>query len=142
MKLSLSKWYQVSELLILNVITMVIKEHYLLSCSLNKLHLLDKTFSAMIPKVLKWVRIDFHPLQEPWYNCKQQDCIDTSQVEIVNEAMIHFGLDPGKFVCFLGGEYSGYSHNVQRTLSVVKDHISPEDLAHMKQILLDGHPTE
>jgi hypothetical protein len=55
--------------------------------------------------------------------------------------MIHFGLDPGKFVCFLGGEYTRYTDTV-RTLSTVKDHISPEDLAHMKWILLDGCPAE
>jgi hypothetical protein len=57
-------------------------------------------------------------------------------------AMIHFGLDPGKFVRFLGGEYSGYTRNVHRTLSAVKDHISPDDLARMKQILLEGYPAE
>jgi hypothetical protein len=42
----------------------------------------------------------------------------------------------------LGGEYTGYSHNVHRTLSAIKDHISPEDLTHMKQIFLDGCPAE
>jgi hypothetical protein len=57
-------------------------------------------------------------------------------------AMIHFGLDPVKFICFLGGEYTGYTRDVHRTLSVVKDHISPEDLAHMKWILLDSCPAE
>ena len=57
-------------------------------------------------------------------------------------AMIHFGLDPGKFVHFLGGEYTGYTYNVHRTLSAIKDHFSPEDLAHMKCILLDGCPAE
>jgi hypothetical protein len=57
-------------------------------------------------------------------------------------AMIHFGLSLGKFVCFLGGEYTGYTHVIHRTLSAVKDHISPKDLAHMKCILLDGCPAE
>jgi hypothetical protein len=57
-------------------------------------------------------------------------------------AMIHFGLDPGKFVLFLGGKYTGYTCDVHRTLSAVKDHISLEDLAHMKRILLDGCPAE
>jgi hypothetical protein len=61
---------------------------------------------------------------------------------MASTAMIHFGLDPGKFVHFLGGEYTGYTRNVHRTLSAVKDHISPEDLAHMKCILLDGCPAE
>jgi hypothetical protein len=56
--------------------------------------------------------------------------------------MIHFGLDPGKFVHFLGGEYTGYTCNVHRTLSAVKDYSSPEDLNPMKQILLDGCPAE
>ncbi len=96
MKLALDKWYPVSELSILNVITMVIKEHHLLPCNLKKLCLLDKNFSAMIQKVLKWLHIDFHLLWEPRYNYKQQERIDTSQVEMTSAAMIHFGLDPSK----------------------------------------------
>ncbi len=51
---------------------------------------------------------------------------------MVNAAMIHFGLDPGKFVHFLRGEYTGYPHVAQMTLSADKDHISPDNLAHMK----------
>jgi hypothetical protein len=65
MKPSLEKWYRVSELSILYVIMMVIKEHHLLTCDLKKLRLLDKNFSTMIPEVLKWVCINFHPLREP-----------------------------------------------------------------------------
>jgi hypothetical protein len=61
---------------------------------------------------------------------------------MASAAMIYFGINPGKFVCFLGGEYTGYTRNVHRTLSAVKDHISPEALAHMKRILLDGCPAE
>ncbi len=61
---------------------------------------------------------------------------------MVSAAMIHFGLGPGKFVCFLGGEYTGYSRDIQQTLLLIKDHISHEDLAQMKQILLDGCLTE
>jgi hypothetical protein len=61
MKPALDKWCRVSELWILNVIMMVVKENHLLSCNLKRLRLLDKHFSS-IPKVLKWLRIDFHPL--------------------------------------------------------------------------------
>ncbi len=57
-------------------------------------------------------------------------------------AIIQLGLDPGKFLFFLGGEYAGYTRNIHRTLSAVKDHISPEDLTHMKRIILDGCPAE
>jgi hypothetical protein len=59
---------------------------------------------------------------------------------MASAAMIHFGSDPSKFVHILGGEYTGYSRNVQRTLLAINNSISPEDLAHMKQILLDGCP--
>ncbi len=56
--------------------------------------------------------------------------------------MIHFGLDPVKFAHFLGGKFTGYTHDIHRTLSAVKDHISPEDLSHVKRILLDGCPAK
>ncbi len=79
----------------------------------------------MIPKVSRWLQINFSPLLEPRYNYKQQEHIDTSRVKMVSVAMIHFGLDPGEFVRFLGGEYTGYTRNVHQTLSAVKDHISP-----------------
>jgi hypothetical protein len=91
----------------------------------------------MIPKVSRWLQIDFSPLLEPCYNYKQQEHINTSRVEMAISAMIQYGLDPGKFVLFLGGEYTGYTRDIHWTLSVVKDHISPEDLAHMKCILVD-----
>jgi hypothetical protein len=81
----------------------------------------------MMPKVLRWLKINFSPLLAPRYNCKQQEHINTSRVEMASMAMIHFGLDPGKFLRFLGGEYTGYTCTVHRTLSVVKDHVSPED---------------
>ena len=56
--------------------------------------------------------------------------------------MIHFGLDPGKLVRWLGGEYREEHHNVNRTLAAVKDHVSTYNFNHMKRILLDGSPFE
>ena len=50
MKPALDKWYRVSELLILNVITTVIKEHHLSSHDLKNLCLINKSFSTMTPK--------------------------------------------------------------------------------------------
>ncbi len=142
MKPALDKWYHLSELSILNVITTVVKEHHLSSHDLKNLCLINKSFLTMIPKVSRWLQIDFSPLLKPRYNYEQQEHINTSQVEMASTAMIHFRLDPFKFVCFLGGEYTGYTRDVHRTLSAVKDHISPEDLTHMKCILLDGCPAE
>ena len=56
--------------------------------------------------------------------------------------MIHFSLDPGRLVCWLGGKYTGARRNVNRTLTAVRDHVSTDDFTHMKRILLDGSPCE
>jgi hypothetical protein len=96
----------------------------------------------MIPKVSRWLQINFSALLEPRYNYKQQEHIYTSRVKMASTAMIHFGLDPGKFVFFLGVEYTRYTRDVHRILSAVKEHISSEDFAHMRRILLDGCPAE
>jgi hypothetical protein len=103
---SLDKWYWVSELMIWNVIMAVIKKHCLTPSELKMIHLLNKSFSIMVPKVTHWLKIDFYPLHEPRYIHRQQECIDTQQVDMASTTKTHFGLDPGKLVRFLGGEYT------------------------------------
>ena len=61
---------------------------------------------------------------------------------MASAAMIHFGLDPGKLVRWLGGKYMGEHRNVIRTLTAVKDHFSSDNFDHMKRILLDGSPSK
>jgi hypothetical protein len=56
--------------------------------------------------------------------------------------MVHFGLDPGKFIRWLGGKYTGYHCDLQTTLDAVQSHVTPNDFEHMKRILLDGCPAE
>ena len=61
---------------------------------------------------------------------------------MASAAMIHFGLDPGKLVRWLGGKYTGARRDVNRTLTAVRDHVSADDFDHMKRILIDGFPCE
>jgi hypothetical protein len=56
--------------------------------------------------------------------------------------MIHFGLDPGKFVRFLSGKYTGQYWDVCHTLNAIQDHVTSEDYGRIKQILLDGCPAQ
>jgi hypothetical protein len=56
--------------------------------------------------------------------------------------MIHFGLDPGKFVCFLLGKYTGQHWDVRCILDAVCDHVISDDYGHIKHILLDGCPAQ
>jgi hypothetical protein len=56
--------------------------------------------------------------------------------------MIHFGLDVGKFVRWIGGEYTGAHFDVQHTLEAVRAYIPEEDYNHLKQVLCDGCPAQ
>jgi hypothetical protein len=63
-------------------------------------------------------------------------------MEMASAAMIHFGLDRGKVVRFLSGEYTGQYCNVRRTLDAIQDHVTSDNYGHIKQILLDGCPAQ
>ncbi len=56
--------------------------------------------------------------------------------------IIHFGLDPGKFVRFLLSKYTGQHWDVRPTLDAVQDHVTSDNYNHIKQILLDGCPAQ
>ncbi len=108
MRPSLKKWYRVGDLHLYNVITTIIKECRVTFSKedLSNLRLVDIDYAAIVPKVICWLRINFTPLREPRLGYKNQECINPYPVEMASAAMIHFGLDPGKFVRFLSGEYT------------------------------------
>jgi hypothetical protein len=108
MRPSLDKWNQVRDLHLYNIITTIIKECRVSFSKedLSNLRLVNKYFTNIVPKVLCWLRVDFAPLRDPHLGYKQQDHINPYCVEMASAAMIHFGLDPGKFVCFLPGKYT------------------------------------
>ncbi len=57
-------------------------------------------------------------------------------------AMIHFGLDPGKLVCFLLSEYTSQHWDFCCTLDAIQDHITSDNCGHIKQISLDSCPAQ
>ncbi len=77
----------------------------------------------MIPKLKGWLQIDFSLLRKPHLNYKSQMQIDPHQVCMANAAMAHFGLDPGRFIRWMGGEYTGQHQDTHSTLAAVKGHI-------------------
>ncbi len=104
-----------------NIITTIIKECRVSFSKedISYLCLVIKDFASIIPKVLHWLRVYFTPLQDPRLGYEQQDHIDPYCVEMASTAMIHFGLDPGKFVCFLSGKYTGQYWVVLCTLDAI-----------------------
>ena len=143
MRPALNKYYRIEEVTFHNVITIVMRDYATFSPDeLKAIRLLDKDFSIFVPKVLHWLKVDFSPLREPRYHYQDQTLIDPRRVLMANAAMVHFGLDPGRFVCWLAGEYTGCVRDVQATLAVVWNYISDDDYDHMKRILLEGCPYE
>ncbi len=81
-------------------------------------------------------------MREPRLGYKEQIHIDPHGVEMASADMVRFGLDPGKFIRFLAGEYTGHHWDVCRTLNVVQDYITPDNYKHMKRILLNKCPAQ
>ena len=54
-------------------------------------------FISIIPKIVHWMKVDFHPLHEPRYDYEKQ--IKLTPIESTTTAMVHFGLDPSMFKC-------------------------------------------
>jgi hypothetical protein len=108
MKPSTNKYYRVKELTMYNVVTIVIQEYAAFSKSeLLNIRLLNANFAKMIPKLKRWLQIGFSTLCEPHLNYESQMQIDPHQICISNTAMAHFGLDPERFVRWMGGKYMG-----------------------------------
>jgi len=87
--------------------------------NLRNLCLVCKDFASLIPKITRWMQVDFSTLCKHRYNFQQQEQIDPHRVKMASAAMVHFGLDPGKLVRWMGGKYTGYHRNVQQTLAAV-----------------------
>ncbi len=141
MKPSSNKYYRVKELTIYNIITIVIQEYTTFSkTELSSFRLINTDFSKMIPKLKRWLQIDFSTLRKPRLNYENQVQIDPHRVCMANAAMAHFGLDPGRFVQWMGGEYTGQLWDAHSTLAAVKGHVSINNYKQMKRILFDGCP--
>jgi hypothetical protein len=61
---------------------------------------------------------------------------------MANAAMANFGLDPGRFVRWMAGKYTGQHRDAHSTLAAVRGHVLADDYAHMKRILLDCCPAQ
>jgi hypothetical protein len=119
----------VGDLHLYNVITAIIKECRVIFSKedLSNLHLVNKDFANIVPKVLHWLQFNFTPLQDPRLGYEQQDHINPYHVEMSSITMIHFGLDPGKFVRFLLGKYTSQHRDVCCTLDAIQDHITSDN---------------
>ena len=115
MRPSLDKQYRVIEVTLENVIATVLKEFHesFDNQDLRNLTCLSKDFASFIPNIVRWLKIDFSSLRDTRYDYESQSKISTHRVEMASAAMVHFGMDPGKFVRWMGGKYTGNNRDVR-----------------------------
>ncbi len=142
---SSDKYYRVEDLSKYHVISTVLKEYQssFTTEDFQAISAVNSDFSKMVPRIMRWINVDLTPLKKPRLNYyEQQQSIDPHRVEMASAAMVHLGMDPGKLVCFLGGEYTGERRDVRRILCSIHGHVSREDYNHIKWILLRGCPAK
>ncbi len=124
MKPSTDKYYRVKDLTIYKVTTIGIQEYMAFSKNeLLSIRLINTDFAKMIPKLKRWLQIDFSTLRKPRLNYESQTQIDPHQVCMANTIKAHFDLNPGRFVQWMGGEYTGKHRDTYLTLAAVKGHV-------------------
>ncbi len=135
---SQDKSHQVSNLYLHNVIVTVFKEQRATFSAedIFNIQLANNDFAKIVPKVLCWLPVDFKLICQPRLGYKDQTDINPHCIKMASAAMVYSGLDPGKFVRYLAGEYTNQHQNIQHTLNAVQNHVTPEDCKHIKQILL------
>jgi hypothetical protein len=145
MKPTLDKYYRVDDLNFFNVVAILLRENFLSylpeeeRCTYRQL---SKKCNYISSEIERYLKIDFLPLREPRFDYANQEEVSIARVDMAAAAFIHFGLEPGMFVRFMGGEYTGANRDVQATLSAIKEHIEPSDFEHIRRILLQGAPAK
>ena len=126
-------YYQVSIINLFNVLVPIIveingffdKTDFGLSAC-NCKHLCE-----VVPDICCWPKIDWRPLLEPRIGSQAQTEIDPHRVDMATLLLIMAGLDTGKVVRILKGEYIGSWRETKKILALVKPHISQADYDHM-----------
>jgi hypothetical protein len=101
----------------------------------------NKVMRKMIPETQHFFKVDWRPLLEPRIDYQDQDKIAMHRIDIVAALAICIGLDLGKIVRTLGGEYTGAWINVEKILAGVQPVVTSVDHHHIERIFTQGCPS-
>ena len=107
---------------------------------LSTLSAMHPDYEALIVNVPILMTVDFSSLLEPRHDYATQEQIDPKRVRLLAACAVHYNLDFGLVMRYLGGEYTAKWRDVDAILSAVEDIITPEDYGHIKRILTVGCP--
>ena len=94
----------------------------------------------MVTAIERTKTVDFSPLCLPRFDYADQKEISPKQVLMLEACSIHYNLNFGLVVRYLGGEYTAEHRDIDALEREVGPHIPPADMAHMRRILTRGCP--
>jgi hypothetical protein len=140
MKSEEGKYYGLVDLTIWNVVVLVVNS-FLCVKDLLALSRSSKLMNKVVPETCRLLKIDWTPILEPRLNYQDQGSVDPHRVDMATALAIRVGLDPGRIVRTLEGEYTGAWRNVEEILGEVESVVTPQDYSHMNRILIQGCPS-
>lgn len=102
----------------------------------------DPHYKAMVKAVPILNSIDFSSLKQPRLDYASQKEIDPERVIQLSACAVHYGLDFGRVIRYLGNEYTASYRDLDQLRKEVKPHISSDDFGQITRILTKGCPAE
>ena len=139
MKVEVGRYWR-TELTYQYCMFLAVKSGFLSPCDITAVCGTSKKLHTMVQSVERVRRVDFSPLRLPRYDYAQQTEIDPKRVLMLEACAIHYNLDFGLVVRYLGGKYTAEHRDIDALEREVGPHILPADMAHMRRILTRGCP--
>ena len=121
-----SKYYMAGPVTFSNIVVLVLNS-FLEKKDLVNLSMTDKLLREVVPEVMRLLLVDWKPLLKPRLDYEDPNQIDVDRVDMATALAVRSGLDPGKIVRTMGGEYVGANRNVKSILKSVESVVSKED---------------
>ena len=101
---------------------------------------LNPDWKALVVHVPRLMATDFSDLRLPRLGHADQTEIDKKRVWLMAACAVHYNLNMGLVVRYLGGEYTASWRDVGSILQAVEGLVSRSDADHIKRILERGSP--
>ena len=135
MKPEEDKYYGLADLTIWNVVVLVVNSFLCVKDLLALSRSSKLTMNKVVPETRRLLKVDWTPLFQPRLNYQDQESVDPNRVDMATTLVIRLGLDPGRIVRTLEGEYTGAWRNVGEILGEVESVMTPQDYNHINRIL-------
>ena len=87
----------------------MLRKEWLILAGVNKL------LSKVLPEIRRLLKLNWRPITEHRLDYNNQQQISMKRVDMATALAIQCGLDPGKIVRTLGGEYTGEWRNIKKS---------------------------